>query len=495
MTGARLRAVALVLLPAAAVCHGLLYWGVTLDDTYITLRYARNLVEGAGLVYNPGEPPVEGFTSPLNVLLAAAAFLLAGTAYVPLKLTGLAVTVAFILALLRRNVVTGLLAGSILAGSTPYVFYAMSGMEHYLTVPVLFLLLHFTIGPVRETRVAWMATAIVAVLLRPELQAAVGLAAVWRVWRARRDTPGAVPWELAGLGLAIVVVYVTRYAYFGDWLPNTYYAKHSGGTLANTLLSGVRYVAQMTPSMAATITLAVGSITLIRDRSERGFVAAQLLMALAVPVAAGGDDFTTFPHMRLLLPVTGILVFTVHRAGEAAVRPWLPVATLLPLLAVWPAASWLRQPGQPGLTTFTETRPGAFTDYLTAQTPPGAHVAMPWAGYIPFATRLPVIDTLGLTDRHIAREAKRDFGVDVKFDAEYLLERRPYFYCDNFRLDPASGLDEVARLSRAELKHLGSLRQGQQDLLRDPRLTAGYRIDPVATALLNGLGTCLRRVN
>lgn len=437
MTGTRLRLAAWILLPTAAVCHGLMYWDLTIEDTYITLRYARHLAEGAGLVYNPGEPPVEGFTSPLNVLLAGTFFLLAGTAYIPLKITGLAVTVTFILALVRRNVVTGVVAGSILAGSTPYVFYAMSGMEHYLTVPVLFLLLVTTTGPARDTRLAWMATAIMAILLRPELQAAVGLAAAWRVWRARRDTPGMVPWEIAGLAGALVAIYLTRFVYFGDWLPNTYYAKHTGDTLVNTLLGGARYLAQMTPVMAATIVLAVGFTSLIRDRAERWFAAAQLLTALAIPMAVGGDDFTTFPHMRLFLPVTGVLIFAIHRAGETAVRPWLPVAALLPILALWPAASWLRQPGQPGLTTFAETQPGAFTDYLLTHTPPGAHVAMPWAGYIPFATRLPVIDTLGLTDRRIARGPKRDFGVDVKFDADYLLARRPYFYCDNFRLDPA----------------------------------------------------------
>jgi len=37
--------------------------GVLVDDAYITLRYARHAAEGAGLVYNPGEP-VFGVTSP-----------------------------------------------------------------------------------------------------------------------------------------------------------------------------------------------------------------------------------------------------------------------------------------------------------------------------------------------------------------------------------------------------------------------------------------------
>lgn len=50
-------------------------------------------------------------------------------------------------------------------------------------------------------------------------------------------------------------------------------------------------------------------------------------------------------------------------------------------------------------------------------------------------------------------------------------------------------------MPRAELKRLGALRQGQQDLLQDPRFVEAYRIDPAATALLNGHGTCVRRVD
>src|SRR5690606_4055025 len=40
------------------------------EDYYITLRSSRNLVEGHGLVFNPGER-VHTFTSPLGVLVPA----------------------------------------------------------------------------------------------------------------------------------------------------------------------------------------------------------------------------------------------------------------------------------------------------------------------------------------------------------------------------------------------------------------------------------------
>ena len=41
------------------------------DDAFISFRYARNLAEGHGLVWNPGEA-VEGYTNFLWVVLMAA---------------------------------------------------------------------------------------------------------------------------------------------------------------------------------------------------------------------------------------------------------------------------------------------------------------------------------------------------------------------------------------------------------------------------------------
>jgi len=51
----------LLLVLAAALAHFFLY-DFPFEDSYITFRYARNLAEGNGLVFNPGEV-VEGFTS------------------------------------------------------------------------------------------------------------------------------------------------------------------------------------------------------------------------------------------------------------------------------------------------------------------------------------------------------------------------------------------------------------------------------------------------
>src|SRR5947199_206337 len=80
--------------------------GYVKDDAYIEYRYATNAAHGHGLVYNIGDPPVEGFTSFLwTVLLIVPAWL-----HVPLlafgKIVGAAAMlgcIAMVAALVRAR--------------------------------------------------------------------------------------------------------------------------------------------------------------------------------------------------------------------------------------------------------------------------------------------------------------------------------------------------------------------------------------------------------
>src|SRR5262249_53479206 len=65
-------AAALLAALALLVAHSLYYWFLT-DDAYISFRYARNLADGYGLVFNPGFERVEGYSNLLWVLLLAGA--------------------------------------------------------------------------------------------------------------------------------------------------------------------------------------------------------------------------------------------------------------------------------------------------------------------------------------------------------------------------------------------------------------------------------------
>ncbi|MBI5680845.1 MAG: hypothetical protein HZC47_08135 [Methanobacterium sp.] len=46
-------------------------WKFTADDAYISFRYALHLVQGYGLIWNINEPPIEGYTNFLWVLLSS----------------------------------------------------------------------------------------------------------------------------------------------------------------------------------------------------------------------------------------------------------------------------------------------------------------------------------------------------------------------------------------------------------------------------------------
>src|ERR1043165_1516945 len=68
-----LAAVALALVfiwRTAFTIHGETYFSL-FDDAMISMRYGRNLAEGHGLVWNPGQPPVEGYSNLLWTLWMA----------------------------------------------------------------------------------------------------------------------------------------------------------------------------------------------------------------------------------------------------------------------------------------------------------------------------------------------------------------------------------------------------------------------------------------
>jgi hypothetical protein len=64
-------------------------WSYVVDDAFISLRYAKHLAEGQGLVYNIGER-VEGYTNLLWTLLLSLAHLLPGDVVIWTKLFSVA---------------------------------------------------------------------------------------------------------------------------------------------------------------------------------------------------------------------------------------------------------------------------------------------------------------------------------------------------------------------------------------------------------------------
>jgi len=175
----------------------------TVDDAYITFRYARNLVEGHGFVYNPGEH-VLGTTTPLYTLLMAGLALVTGSRNFPLlalaanALAG-AASVWLLYGLGRR--LTGhrapATAAALLWAVAPYsVTFAIGGMETDLAIALLLAASYAHVTGRSHTMAILSALALLA---RPDTVILLGLLWLDLAW-ARRH----IPWREGATTLAFL---------------------------------------------------------------------------------------------------------------------------------------------------------------------------------------------------------------------------------------------------------------------------------------------------
>src|SRR5207237_5759490 len=66
---------ALFIYRTSFVIDGVRYFSL-FDDAMVSMRYAKNLAHGFGLVWNPGGERIEGYTNPLWVLFMSLVHLL-----------------------------------------------------------------------------------------------------------------------------------------------------------------------------------------------------------------------------------------------------------------------------------------------------------------------------------------------------------------------------------------------------------------------------------
>ena len=218
-------------------------WFLT-DDAFISFRYARNLLEGHGLVFNPGER-VEGYSNFLWVLELAALWGAFGlrpehaapwlsVAFTAATLAAMLWQVARLPSLAHRGLVGWMALGLVCGSATFAVWTSGGGLEtrqftFFVVLAVVCLSLY------RDSRrallvVSWSLAA--ASLTRPEGPLFAACCFGWYVLQRRADTGRWAPqWGAAAclVGPCVLVVashYLWRYGYYGEWLPNTYYAKH-----------------------------------------------------------------------------------------------------------------------------------------------------------------------------------------------------------------------------------------------------------------------------
>ncbi len=307
------------------------------DDAFISFRYAWNLVHGNGLVFNEGER-VEGYTNFLWTLWCAIPLAL-GRDVEPFAIGSGLVLFAGLLALLfqehRSAAVPGLLPIALASAALmpDLAVFATCGLETCL-VAVLALAGYAALARRRRALAGLILGA--ATLARPDSALFVVSGFLFVIWEDRLMPSGKAPWErlrgalaLALCAAAWVVPHVVfRYLYYGDLVPNTYYAKSANLSwwsqgLTYVALVFARYWPLLSGPVLAGVLLVrahrAGAVNDEESRSDlrRLVLALVLAMPYVVYVAKVGGDFM---FARLLVPVMPLLLVALERSLALVAR-------------------------------------------------------------------------------------------------------------------------------------------------------------------------------
>ncbi len=331
----------------SVIGHLFLFWlsaqiySFTIDDAYITFRYSKNLAAGFGPTYNPGLPPVEGYTTFLWMLLMTLPHFIGVNVATFSKIVGVLLTCgAFAMTSLLTYTLTrgfplkarlffGAFAAYLLAMLPITAIHAIAGMETTLFIVLISLMVYMvTVGLLVGSRLLfWSPLVGLGIgLTRPEgnVISLLLLACGWLF-----SVP-AVRKRLVWFSLGLYVLpgasyFLWRYLYYDLILPLPFYMKvlHGAGLFGGANEVGT-YLLYLLPGISVLLLAA-----LLRLRKEYFVVLAPVLFLLVFylfPVHAMGFNwrfiYPATPFISILVAIGGMTIFDLLRGGIQSTKPW-----------------------------------------------------------------------------------------------------------------------------------------------------------------------------
>jgi hypothetical protein len=324
------------------------------DDAFISFRIARNLGEGHGLCFNANGPRVEAASNFLLTVLLAGAH----RAGLSILRTSLIIGVAaaaltlLLLALLavRACGTWALWAPLALATMNITSRNATTGLETTLLALLLLggvgLYIHAERGP-RPDRRALVGSGLLLALVglsRPEGPIYVIALGVLRAWdlAARRDRQLALDLrsELCWVGgfSALYLPYlVFRLAYFGQLLPNIYYAKaaqfHDQMSKVGAGLACLKMSLLFEPLILASLLVGGLAYAVAPCRRLRALLAIVIVQCVFI-VLSSGDWPHMFGYARFAYPVMPLALWLLAEGGARLLRQRRRLAFVLGVLSL-----------------------------------------------------------------------------------------------------------------------------------------------------------------
>lgn len=422
--------------------HQLLFRTIA-EDAFITFRYARNLAEGYGPVFNPGER-VEGYSDFLWMVILAALRAISGLD-MPLlgrvlgvlaALAAIVLTWRFSLRLTGGNRLLSLVAALFVASSGAFVAHGPGGLEtSFFTLLVLATLL-------LAARGMWTWAGVLAALTTMTRPEGVLLMAVLAGYAWLSSGPegrgGRLLRVVVSSALLVLPWNAWRVWYYGYLIPNAMQAKRGVETTHQVkigLLNAAEFLLANPPILIVVVVVVVA----LARRSlawppAGGVLAAWIGAHMAFAIYAGGDWMPAWRYLAPIIPLSYVLLVGFWHHNTARVRFDVARQPLVVLLfaglLVVESLFHPRMIPQARLLSAQVDGLSAIGRWLRDTLPAGTAIATYANGSLSYyaGREIYVLDMLGLTDEHIAREGhrKRDgFPWNSAYDHEYVISREP----------------------------------------------------------------------
>lgn len=422
------------------------------DDAMISMTYARNLIDGNGLVWQPGIK-VMGITNPGWTLIMAL-----------IQLTGLPLRNVSLLVIILNGIInlamiyiimkaagelfgkTGIiLAGFFSATLFPILFWSVHGFETPLQTLLITVAMIPLIPGISEKGLFKKSLSPIffalAFVVRPDGLYFFAIGLLFILIESVKDKKHFRKKLINGvIGAAIIAaIFILQKAYYGEWLPNTFALKTAGNS--RKLLYGMAYIADWLikdGGLPLLLLSFLGFFNWIFSQKKRYWGTVLLVITslwLIYVMWTGGD---AFPHARFVLPILPIVILACVNGIMSIKSAMMRISNCkLKLrskfgfnsLVVFFVGLW----GVLSMNSWIDFYNGPLHDRVNrvyiaeafekADLPEGTKIALFEAGTLPFLLpQYEFIDLLGKSDRYVAHtEAHKGLIGHNKWDYLYSL--------------------------------------------------------------------------
>lgn len=427
-----------------------------MDDAYISYRYGKNLMEGKGLVYNQGEY-VEGYTNFLWTVITSP-FTQIKDIDVSIFSSSLGLMFSILNILLLAAIAKQFNGGThiyykylillpplFMAIDDSIAFWAIGGME--FPVYTLFILgivyNYFKLNEKSSHLYYLIIFLMLCTLTRPEGNMIVVITLIHMflfrksILKFKKVFLGIIIWY----AIFCTVYYGFKFLYYGQLIPNTFYAKGVTDLQMNIVL-GTKYLAMC---IGTRIYIFIFILFIPFKKAFGEFKLSYLLsfvfIYIVYLVMVGGDwmianrFFVPILPMLYILSVVGFInvisKIGIYYNDIVKSQKFAKISSAVLAILLFVSTLSLLEYKQLIIKDNNaryELQWSMFGKWLKLNADPNTVIAVGPAGKIPYYSELYTIDMWGLNNDYIAKtESKRLQAGHKKFDIEYVLSLNPEY--------------------------------------------------------------------